>query len=122
MELNEFGADLYKPKSYLYITVVVALSIIACLIVAGFNGLPIWWVVAIGAAVQTVFRLLKKLYLRLINYAEEELDSLDEKQSDTDDNESGLFAFIPMIAIYLLMLPISALWYGVGAGIKWLIN
>lgn len=101
---------------YLVFTFGFGLSLIACLIYAGFRGLPFILTIAVGGVVQVFFRVTKRAWLNALNP-----NKTTNKYSS--HLAAGIINTIPTIKIfvilYVVMVAVSALWFGIGSLLGW---
>lgn len=93
---------------YLLFTFGVGIGLVVLFAVAGYQGWPFVTTVLLGAAAQTVFRVTKRAW----RYALE-----PTQLGDAEEETSTRLAFTAYLLIYAVMLFVTALWYGVGAGV-----
>ena len=101
---------------YLVYTFGFGLSLIAFLVYAGVRELPFILTIAVGGVVQVFFRVTKRAWLNALNP-----DKIANKQSS--HLAAGIIDTIPTIKtfviLYVVMVAVSALWYGVGSFLGW---
>ena len=98
------------------ITAVCGITIGAAIAVAGFNGLPFILCTVLGAIVFTIFRISK----RILNPAAEDVAMEQLIDEEDTEPETDRLWFIPIACIFLLMIPISMIWFGLGVVIRML--
>lgn len=107
IEMNE-GAT--PPKYYSSITTLVALSIVAVLIYLGVQGFPFWPVVLLAGIVQVIFRVSKRAWLNAFSAEQQTDGSAEVDEGVSDGSAIGIY-----LALYAVMVLVSALWYGIGS-------
>ena len=101
--------------SYLVFTFGIGLGIIGVLIYAGFNSWNIWLTLLLGAVVQLVFRVTKRVWRN-------SLSSSDESSPDNSGTEWTKADVRNLLIAYPTMVVVCALWYGIGWGFDWIIS
>ena len=99
------GPDI--PISYLLFTFLVGIGLVVLIALAGYRAWPFVSTVLLGAAAQTVFRVTKRAWR----------NALQPAHASSENAISTRLALTAYLAIYVVMLVVAALWYGVGAGI-----
>ena len=101
---------------YLIFTFGIGLSLIACLIYAGVQGLSFILSIIAGGFAQVFFRVSKRVWLNALNP-----DKNTSKHSS--HLAAGIINTIPTVQVfamlYMVMVAVSALWYGVGSFFDW---
>ena len=101
---------------YLLYTFGFGLSLIACLVYAGVHGLPFILTIAAGGIAQVFFRVTKRAWLNSLNP-----DKITNQHSS--HLAEGIINTIPTVKIffllYVVMMAVSALWYGIGNFFGW---
>lgn len=101
--------------SYLVFMFGIGFGIIGVLIYAGFNSWNVWLTLLLGAVVQLVFRVTKRLW-------KNSLSSSDASLPGDSDNEWTRADVRNLLIAYPTMVVVCALWYGIGWGLDWVIN
>lgn len=98
--------------AYLVAAFVVGFGIVGLIGIAGAARWPLIPTLMIGAAAQTVFRVGKRCWRNVL---------AGKHASASDDNRllSGS-STTTLALIYAVMIPASALWYGLGWGAYWM--
>lgn len=91
--------------SYRAFSIVVGIGLVAALTYAGYAGLPPIPTILVGAVAQTIFRVSKRSWKRSLTNLETNDPGASPKT--TEDRKALILVFVAMIAV-------SALWYGVG--------
>ena len=91
--------------SYTAFSIVVGIGLVAALAYAGYTGLPLIPTILAGAAAQTVFRVSKRSWKNSLTT--ENTRSAGAESASNEPSKALLLVFVAMIAV-------SALWYGVG--------
>jgi hypothetical protein len=104
------------PAVYSAAVLVVGLSLTGALVFAGLQRWPWAPVLFVGAAAQTAFRIGKRaIRTRLVG---REGGAAEE----TDDDHTIWAAVEPALAVFTFMVPVCALWYGLGRLLHWLLS
>lgn len=101
--------------SYLIFMFGVGFGIIGVLIYAGFNSWNVWLTLLLGAVVQLVFRVTKRLWRNSLSPSDESSSEKSEREWTKTDVRNLLIAYPTMVVV-------CALWYGIGWGVHWMIN
>lgn len=88
----------------------VGIGLIVALGYAGYAAWPFLLTITIGAAAQLLFRIIKRAWK----------NSLNLNDGSSRDGTFNLKHFRNLLWAYIAMVAVSALWYGVGWGIRWL--
>ena len=98
------------PVSPLYLAYIfiIGFGLVAVFIYGGYVGWSLLYVSLVGALFQTLFRVGKQLWR-----------SSFESNNETGSEQVGITAKAIAI-IYITMIFVTALWYGVGYLIAWL--
>src|SRR5688572_19534040 len=102
-----------REVSYSYLAYVfgVGISLIAVLVYAGYSSWPVLPTLAVGAGAQWFFRVTKRMWRRSMGRS---TPADDEEQVAT--LQGAKYAAL----IYIMMLVVCGVWYGIGRGIAWL--
>ncbi|TDF41523.1 hypothetical protein EYS14_01305 [Alteromonadaceae bacterium M269] len=117
MEQSETKENNSKSAPFLVFTFGVGFLIIACLVYLGTYGFNFWLSILIGGVAQVFFRVIKRIWANAINdsvYSSNNSNSLVQGGIDT------LPTFKIFALLYVAMVSVSALWYGIGAFLAWL--
>ena len=99
---------------YFLFIFVIGVGIVGIIAFGGGSHWPLIPTLLIGAAAQTVFRVVKTSWSNAL---------AGEHASVEDDGRFLSVEFIKNIAlIYAVMIVVSAFWYGIGWGVNWLWN
>ena len=88
----------------------VGFGLIVALGYAGYASWPFLITISVGAVAQLLFRVIKRVWKNPLNGG---------GGSSTEDRLDLKF-FRNLLLAYIAMLAVSALWYGIGQGIRWL--
>ncbi len=88
----------------------VGLGLIVALGYAGYASWPFLITIAVGAVAQLLFRIIKRVWKNSLNA---------NGGSAPEDTFDPKF-FRKLLLAYVAMVAVSALWYGVGWGVRWL--
>ncbi|MCF6293043.1 MAG: hypothetical protein L3J04_06585 [Robiginitomaculum sp.] len=95
---------------YLVVSVVVGFTIVGTIAFAGINHWPLMPSLYVGALAQTIFRVAKKMWSNHL-----------ECTTDEYSYWANRYTFLAhILAIYGVMIAVSAFWYGLGWGSNWL--
>ncbi len=100
---------------YLVFMFGVGFGIIGVLIYAGFNSWNVWLTLLLGAVVQLVFRVTKRMWRNSFS-------SSDESAPEDSDREWTRTDIRNLLIAYPTMIVVCALWYGIGWGLDWLVS
>ena len=89
----------------------VGLGLIIALGYAGFASWPFLITIAVGAGAQLLFRVIKRVWK----------NSLNGEGGTSAEDRFDLKFFRNLALAYAAMLAVSALWYGIGRGVRWLV-
>jgi len=107
-------------SAYLIFTFSVGITLAVALTYLGFIGYSFWVVIAVGGLAQVAFRISKRAWSNSLNpaYAEEKRHKnlLISAAIDT------LPTVTIFMSLYVVMVLVSAFWYGVGALFSWLFS
>ena len=92
------------PKAYLIFTNITAITLIILFVFSGYKYWAFFSTVMLGAVVQTIFRTLKRFWK----------NSIICKNTDEIQEISNTAAIKSYMFIYIIMLFVTAFWYGVG--------
>lgn len=106
--MTETQAEDTLSLAYLAYAWAGALGIVGCLITAGFQAWPLFPTLLVGAVVQVGFRTVKRLWRRSFRVPRETPDPTALSRRD----------YQQLLLLYLVMIGVCALWYGVG----WLVQ
>ena len=91
--------------SYTAFSLVVGIGLVAALTYAGYTGQPLIPTILVGAAAQTVFRIIKRSW-------KNSLTNLGPKDAGAEPASNEHYK--ALILVFVAMIAVSALWYGVG--------
>ena len=97
------------PTSYLVSVISIGIALIITYIVAGYNQWPFILTVMLGAIAQTIFRIIKRVIKNNIQKTE---------ANNSNSETSNMSALKIYTLIYIMMLFVTALWYGIGVVIE----
>lgn len=117
-ELTQESEDTNKMSvPYLVFTFGFGLSLIVCLVYAGLQGVPFILTIAVGGVAQVLFRVTKRAWRNALNPAK-------NTSKHSSHLAAGIIETIPTIKVfamlYVTMVAVSALWYGIGSFFGWL--
>lgn len=98
--------------SYLLFVFGVAFGIIGVLVYAGYTGWNFWLTFSIGAVVQLLFRIAKRLWRNSLQSS--------GGPADKPGNAWTRLNVRSLLTAYVTMIVVCALWYGIGWGVGWL--
>ena len=90
----------------------VGLGVIVALCYAGYSSWPFLITIAVGAVAQLLFRVIKRAWK----------NSLNGDDSSSAEDSFDLKFLRNLVLAYVAMLAVSALWYGIGRGARWLLT
>ena len=101
---------------YLVITFGAGIFLVSCLIYAGVKGYSFLLSILLGGIAQVLFRVSKRMWLNSLNPV-----------INTSRNKNllvtGIIETMPTVKVfgllYLAMIAVSALWYGIGMFFAW---
>jgi hypothetical protein len=96
---------------YLIYSFVVGISVVLAIIYAGLSQLSFIYSILIGGVAQSLFRLVKRMWLNKLNTSD---------KSDASDKTVSVSNVKVFFMVYAAMVVVSAFWYGFGALINWL--
>jgi hypothetical protein len=88
----------------------VGLGLIVALGYAGYASWPFLATIAVGAVAQLLFRTIKRVWK----------NSLNVHGGSSSEEPFDLKFVRNLLLAYVAMLAVSALWYGLGRGVRWL--
>ena len=103
--MEETEQNIILPKSYLIVVNSISIILIIIFIFSGYNNWPFISTIMVGAVVKTIFRITKRAIKNKI-----------QKTNTTSSSEeiSNIAAIKSYSLIYITMLFVTALWFGVG--------
>ena len=119
---NELNTNEYATSiPYLIYILIVGISLFGLLIYLGFIGYKFWVTVLVGAAAQVIFRVSKKTWSNQLNKS-----SLNEDNSQSNPVFLAILESLPTFSIlallYVSMLFITGLLYGIGSIIRYVFS
>ncbi|MDT0630089.1 hypothetical protein [Alteromonas sp. W364] len=103
---------------YLIYTFGLGLLIIGVLIYLGYTNEPFLISISIGAVAQVLFRVTKRMWSNRLN--RHRTDVMTPKNPMIQGIVDTLPTFKVFGLLYIAMLFVSALWFGIGRGVGWL--
>ena len=110
--MTEHGPRL--PPFYSLTVLAIGLGLVGALVYAGLSRWPWAPVLFVGAAAQTVFRVGKRL-------VRAHLVGRGPTEGGTEEDVSLWEAVQPALGVFTFMVPVCALWYGLGRALAWLL-
>jgi len=104
----------------LFNSILVGVTIILVLVISGFQQWSFLLSVFMGAAAQTAFRLGKRYYKNKIVEKDRQVERAELVVNDSE--EIDIFTIQLLGMIYIAMLFVSALWYGIGVLLRVIIG
>jgi len=108
-------AETQEPVSgaYLAYTFIAGIGLIVVLTYGGYASWPLFPTIAAGALAQSVFRVIKRMWKRSLSSPGEPAQDLNISTAEA----TRYFVFL-----YVAMVLVSLLWYGIGWSIGWLVK
>ena len=120
MNIEEENVDVPTKNTsfpYLIYTFGFGLAIIFVLVYSGYNGYPFVISILIGALFQVIFRITKRMWSNNLN------KDFDEVSTSRNPLIAGFVETLPtfkiFFLIYVAMVFVSALWFGMGKAAAW---